>query len=77
MLVTASDVVDESYDAARLISMVEQAEETTGARVPMTLADASYFAGGHVAELHRRGQQVAMPDVARPTNSPYHKDQFK
>ena len=76
MLVTASDVVDESYDTARLTSMVEQPEETTGERVPMTLADAGYFADRHVEELHRRGQQVAMPDAARPTNSPYHKDQF-
>ena len=42
----------------------------------MTLADAGYFAGKHVAELHHRGQQVVMPDKARPTDHPYHKDQF-
>ena len=57
--------------------MTKQAEEVTGVRVPMTLADAGYFAGKHVAELHRRGQQVVMPDKARPTNHPYHKDQFR
>ena len=57
--------------------MVKQAEKVTGARVPMTLADASYFAGKHVAEFHRRDQQVVMPDKARPTNHPYHKDQFR
>ena len=56
--------------------MAEQAEEITGVRVPMTLADAGYFAGKHVAELHHRGQQVVMPDKARPTDHPYHKDQF-
>ena len=76
MLVTASDVVDEPNDTARLTAMTKQAEEVTGVRVPMTLADAGYFAGRHVAELHRRGQQVVMPDMARPTNHPYHKDQF-
>ena len=76
MLVTASDVVDEPNDAARLTMMTRQAEEVSGARVPMTLADAGYFAGRHVAELHQRGQQVVMPDMARPTNHPYHKDQF-
>ena len=76
MLVTASDVVDEPNDTARLTPMTKQAEEVTGVRVPMTLADAGYFAGRHVAELHRRGQQVVMPDLARPTNHPYHKDQF-
>ena len=76
MLVTAADVVDEANDTARLTPMVEQAEEVTGVRVPMTLADAGYFAGKHVAEFHRRGHQVVMPDMARPTNHPYHKDQF-
>ena len=76
MLVTAVDVVDEANDTARLTPMVEQAEEVTGVRVPMTLADAGYFAGKHVAEFHRRGHQVVMPDMARPTNHPYHKDQF-
>ena len=66
MLVTAVDVVDEANDAARLIPMVDQAEEVTGAKVPMTMADAGYFSG----------KQVAMPDMARPTSHPYHKDQF-
>ena len=77
MLVTAVDVVDEPNDTGRLTVMTKQAEEVTGVRVPMTLADAGYFAGKHVAELHRRGQQVVMPDMARPTNHPYHKDQFR
>ena len=77
MLITASDVVDEPNDTARLTQMAEQAEEITGVRVPMTLADAGYFAGRHVAELHRKGQQVVMPDRARPTDHPYHKDQFR
>ena len=76
VLVTAVEVVDEANDAAQLTPMAEQVEETTGIRVPMTLADAGYFAGKHVAEFHRRGQQVVMPDLARPTNHPYHKDQF-
>ena len=77
MLITASDVVDEPNDTARLTQMAEQAEEIIGVRVPMTLADAGYFAGRHVAELHRKGQQVVMPDRARPTDHPYHKDQFR
>ena len=66
MLVTAVDVVDEANDAARLIPMVDQAEEVTGAKVPMTMADAGYFSG----------KQVAMSDMARPTSHPYHKDQL-
>ena len=54
MLVTASDVVVEPNDTGRLTVMTKQAEEVTGVRMPMTLADAGYFAGRHVAELHRR-----------------------
>ena len=50
MLVTAVDVVDAANDNALLVPMVEQAEGTTGTRVPMTLADAAYFAASHVAE---------------------------
>ena len=76
MLVTAVDVVNEANDAARLTPMVEQAEEATGVRMPTTLADAGYFAGKHVVEFYRRGQQVVMPDRARSLDDPYHKDRF-
>ena len=74
MLVTASDVVDEANDAARLIPMAKQAEDIPGVRVMMTLADAGYFFWKHLEEFHRRGQQVVMPDMARPTDHSYHKD---
>lgn len=76
MLVTAADIVDEAHDYARLTPMMEEAEEVTGVRTPMTLADAGYFAGRHLEECHRKGQQVAMPDTARPLDAPYHKDRF-
>ena len=55
MLVTAVDVVDEANDTARLTPMVEQAEEMTGVRVPMTLADAGYFAGKHLEGASPKG----------------------
>ena len=55
MLVTAVDVVDEANDAARLVPMVDLAEEITETKMPMTLADAGYFSGKHVAEFQRRG----------------------
>ena len=76
MLVTAVDVVGESYDSECLPPMVKKAEDATGVKVPLTLADAGYFAGKHVAEFHSKGQQVVMPDKARRTDHPYHKDQF-
>ena len=54
MLVTAVDVVDQANDNALLVPMVGQSEETTGTKVPMTLADAGYFAASHVAECPAR-----------------------
>ena len=62
MLITAVDMVDEGHDYARLTPMMEQAEEVTGVRVPMTLADAGYFGSRHLDESHRKGQQAAMPE---------------
>ena len=62
MLVTAVDVVDAANDNALLVPMVEQAEETTGTRAQMTLADAGYFAASHLAECTRRGQQVVVSE---------------
>ena len=48
MLVTAVDVVDAANDNALLAPMMEQAEETTGTKSQMTLADAGYFAASHL-----------------------------
>ena len=75
MLVTAVDVVDAANDNALLVPMVEQAEETTGTRAQMTLADAGYFAASHLAECTRRGQQVVVSESRqRFLKDPYHKD---
>ena len=77
MLVTAVDVVDAANDNALLAPMVEQAEETTGTRAQMTLADAGYFAASHLAECDRRGQQVVVSEARqRFLKDPYHKDRF-
>ena len=76
MLLTAVDVVDETNDAFQLTPMMEQAEEVTGSRTPVTLADAGYYGGKHLEASHAKGQQVAMPDTARPLDDPYHKDRF-
>ena len=42
---------------ALLAPMMEQSEETTGAKSQMILADAGYFATSHLAECDRRGQR--------------------
>jgi transposase len=77
MLITAVDVVDDPTDYGQFTPMLEQAEETTGTKSQMTLADAGYFAASHLAECDRRGQQVVVSEARqRFLKDPYHKDQF-
>ena len=76
MLITAVGLVDEPDDHMSFTPMLEQAEETTGAKVPMTLADAGYYSGINLAECVGRGQAVTMPESLPPPDRPYHKDQF-
>ena len=77
MLVTAVDVVDAANDNALLVPMMEQAEETTGTKSQMTLADAGYFAASHLVECDRRGQKVVVSEARqRFLKDPYHKDRF-
>ena len=45
MLITAVDVVDDPTDYGQFTPMLEQAEETTGTKACMTLADAGYYSG--------------------------------
>ena len=78
MLVTAIEVVDEPADYARLTPMLQEAEETTGVKTPLTLADAGYHSAAALQECADRGQQVAMPESPRgmALDHPYHKDRF-
>ena len=78
MLVTAVELVDEPADYARLIPMLQRAEETTGVKTPLTLADAGYHSAAALQECADRGQRVAMPESPRgmALDHPYHKDRF-
>ena len=77
MLVTAVDVVDAANDNTLPVPMMERAEETTGTKSQMTLADAGYFAASHLAECDRRGQKVVVSEARqRFLKHPYHKDGF-
>ena len=78
MLVTAVQVVDEPADYARLIPMLQTAEETTGSKTPLTLADAGYHSAAALEGCADRSQQVAMPEPSRgmALDHPCHKDQF-
>jgi transposase len=77
MLITAVDVVQDAADSDQLVPMLEQAEQTTGNKAGMTLADAGYHSGANLAECVKREQAIAMPEVQeRALQKPYHKDRF-
>ena len=77
MVVTAAEVVTDPADAEQLAPMMERAEESTGVRSAMTLADAGYHSGRNVEAYEERGQQVAMPESQeRALRGNYHKDKF-
>ena len=78
MLLTAVELVDDPTDTARLIPMIQGAEEMTGVKASLTLADAGYHSAAGLKECADRGQQVVMPEspIARALDHPYHKDRF-
>ncbi len=77
MLVTAVDAVQDASDNGQLVPMMEQAEEMTGQKADMTLADAGYDSGANLARCEERGQSITMPEaVDHELNNPYHKDKF-
>ena len=76
MLVTAVDIVDSVNDTGSLTEMMERAEEETGVRAPLTLADAGYHAGRHLEASEGREQRVVMPDRWHRVANPYHKNRF-
>ena len=78
MLITAVGRVDEPDDHTSFTPMLDQAEETTGSKAPMTLADAGYYSGTNLEDCAGRDQAVAMPESSRrqSRDHPYHKDRF-
>ena len=78
MLITAVGLVDEPDDHTSFTPMLDQAEETTGSKAPMTLADAGYYSGTNLEDCAGRDQAVAMPESSRrqSRDHPYHKDRF-
>ena len=77
MFITAADMADDSRDEKQLVPMIEQAEETTGKKSGMTLADAAYHSGKGLEECASRGQPVATPETRQQLlGDPYHKDRF-
>jgi len=75
MFITAVDAVQDAGDHHQLVNMLEQAEEMTGKKADITLADAGYHSGINLAVCEARKQRVAIPESqenrARRT---YHND---
>ena len=77
MLITATNVVNTAADSGQLASMLEQAEELTGERVPITLADGGYHTVANLEIGHQRDQTLVMTERYKDTTQgPYFKDQF-
>jgi transposase len=77
LFITAADVVADPTDTAHLVPMLDQAEEHTGKRADMSLADAGYHSGENLEACERHGQAITMPEAQqRALESPYHKDRF-
>ena len=77
MLITAADVVDSAADYGQLVPMLEQAEEVTGQRVDLTLADGGYHSAANLVAGEHRGQRFVMPErYPKEAQGPYFKDQF-
>jgi transposase len=75
MFVTAVDAVQDAEDHHQLINMLEQAEEMTGKKADMTLADTGYHSGANLAACAERKQMVAIPESQENrAKRPYHND---
>ena len=77
MLITAADVVNTAADSGQLVPMMEQAEELTGERVPVTLADGGYHTAANLEAAKYREQTLVMTERYQAAlQDPYFKDQF-
>jgi len=77
MLITATNVVNTAADSGQLASMLEQADELTGERVPITLADGGYHTVANLETGYQRGQTLVMTERYKDaTQGPYFKDKF-
>lgn len=77
MLITAVGVVDSASDIRQLVPMLEQAEDITGMRTPVTLADGGYHTAANLEAGERRGQMLVMTERYRnELQEPNFKDNF-
>ena len=77
MLITAAEVVNSASDSGQLVPMMEQAEDLTGKRTPVTLADGGYHTAANLEAGARRGQTLVMTErYHSELQGPYFKDNF-
>jgi transposase len=77
MLITAAAVVNKGADFGQLVPMLEQAEEMTGVRTPVTLGDGGYHTAANLAAGQHRGQVLVMAErYQKERPQPYFKDQL-
>ena len=62
MLITAAEVVNSASDSGQLAPMLEKAEELTGQRITVTLADGGYHTAASLEAGERRGQVLVMAE---------------
>lgn len=81
-IIVGAEVVASATDTASLLPMLEEADESSGRRADVTIADAGYHSAQNVAavEQAKREVYVADPALRRVGRSPeewaYHKDHF-
>jgi transposase len=78
LLITAVETVQDPADTDQLMNMLAQAEDVTGQKADITVADAGYHSGSNLAMCEQRRQAVAMPESQdKRLQNPYHKDKFQ
>ena len=78
MLITAVEVVNSASDSGQLAPMLEKAEELTGQRVHITLADGGYHTAASLEAGEHRGQLLVMGERYKDScTGPYFKDRFE
>ena len=77
MIITATGVTDSASDTGQLVPMLEKAEENTGTRTQVTLADGGYHTAANLKAGERRGQTLVMSErYHNEVRDPYFKDNF-
>jgi transposase len=76
VLITAVDTVQDAEDHHQLVNMLEQAEDTTGKKADITLADTGYHSGTNLAACEQRKQKVAIPESQEHRVNPPHHNRF-